>query len=53
VKHPHQMLMVLSRFRGKKRAAWLKTTIWSVVVFMAALGRGMARIDSGLRWQAP
>ncbi len=44
MKKSNQTIVVLSKFRGpQKRAAWLRTAIWIVVVFSVALGRNIAR----------
>lgn len=49
-KHTRQMLAVLARHRGsEKRAKWLRTAIWIMLVFGAALGRNTARFLSGWR----
>jgi hypothetical protein len=48
MKHPRQILMVLSRNRGPgEKAAWLRTAFWILLAFGAALGRNMARVVSG------
>jgi hypothetical protein len=51
MKHFDRTLMVLSDHRGPRtRAAWLRTAIWMMLVFGAALGRNAARIASGWNW---
>jgi len=50
MKHGHQMREVLSRYRGvEKRAKWLRTASWAVLVFGAALVRNIARAIPGWR----
>lgn len=50
MRHVHQAALVLARNRGRnKRAAWLRTATWIVLVFGAALGRNAARFVSGWR----
>jgi len=51
MKRARQTLAVLAKYRGyEKRAAWLRTAIWIMLVLMAALGRNTVRVASGLRW---
>ena len=52
MKHVHQMLAVLSRHRGpEKKAAWLRTALWIMLVFIAGVGRNGARIFSQGQWK--
>lgn len=45
MKHIPQTLAVLSRYQGtRKKAAWLRTVIWIILVLLAALSRNMARM---------
>lgn len=52
MKHVHQMVAILSRYRGASaRAGWLRTAIWAGLVFGAALGRTMASAISRQLWR--
>jgi hypothetical protein len=47
MKHTHQILTVLSRYRGSgKKGAWLRTAIWIMLVFIVGLGRNGIKIAS-------
>lgn len=50
MKHFHQTLSVLSRYRSHKisvkRAAWFRTAVWIILVFGVALARNLARFFS-------
>jgi hypothetical protein len=47
VKHARQTILVLNKYRGPGgKSAWLRTTIWIVLVFVAALGSHIARTVS-------
>lgn len=49
MKHSHQTLAILSKFRGHgKRASWLRTIIWIMLVFITALGRKLTWIYKSL-----
>jgi hypothetical protein len=53
MKHLYQMALVYIEYRkSAKRGAWLRTVIWIILVFSAALGRNTARFLSGRTWQA-
>lgn len=47
MKHARQTILVLNKYRGPGgKSAWLRTTIWIVLVFVAALGSHIARTVS-------
>lgn len=51
MKHFYQTVLVLIRHRESvKRGAWLRTAIWIILVFSAALGRNMAGVVSRKKW---
>lgn len=48
MKHARQTLLVLEKYRGVgERGAWLRTAIWIILVFIAALGRHITGVISG------
>ena len=50
VRGTRQMLAVLSKYRGhRKRAGWLRTAFWAILVFGTALGHNLVKAVS--RWQ--
>ncbi len=47
----HQARLVLEKNRGKgKRAAWLRTTAWIIIMCIRSLWRNMAGLVSGRMW---
>jgi hypothetical protein len=47
MKHARQTLQVLEKYRGMgKKGSWLRTVIWIILVFIAALGINIARVIS-------
>jgi hypothetical protein len=48
MKHARQTLLVLEKYRGAgEKWPWLRTVIWIILVFVAALGKNIPRVISG------